>query len=71
MQDGVHLQRAVEVRLAVEDGRVDVRPTAQKRAQFGRGLDCDAFVAGLVQMLLNPEELGARQRYGYGGAWHD
>jgi hypothetical protein len=71
VQDGVHLEGAVEVCLAIEDGDVDIRTAGEKFVEIGRRLNCHALIASFSQLLVDLEELGARQRDSYYGAWHD
>jgi hypothetical protein len=71
VQDAVHLDGSVEVALAIEDGGPHVSAAGQELLEPGRGLDGDALVSGVSQLVPNGDELGTRQSYGYGGPRHD
>jgi ATP phosphoribosyltransferase len=65
MQDRVHLERPVEIRLAVEDGDFDIATAGEDVLQFGSRSDGDRQVAGFPELLLDSSELGPRQGYDY------
>jgi hypothetical protein len=64
MEKRVHLQRAVEVVLDIQDREAEVRPAAQHPLEIHGSGDGQGLVAGLGQMPAHGVELGARKRDG-------
>jgi peroxiredoxin len=60
VETGVHLKRAVEIVLAVEDRDSDVVASPKEHLQFKIVADEDRVVAGLYKVLPDGLELGAR-----------
>jgi hypothetical protein len=60
VKEGVHLERSVEVVLAVEDRDADIVALVQQGFQTLGGLDLDRLIAGLSQLRTDGDKLRVR-----------
>ena len=70
VEQRVHLQRAIEVVLAVENGDSDVVPGVQQLLEVVCSLDLDRLVSGLGKLSADSGKLSLRKSNGDGGTRH-
>jgi hypothetical protein len=64
VEEGVHLERPVEVVLAVQDGYADIAAGVEERFEVVGARDWDRLVASLSQLRVDSERLLPRKSDG-------